>query len=127
VVEAPGGRLENPEAQSRPEGWGFKSSGEFSPPTLQLVNLKTDKMVAWSATIVFLCSDPVLNLLSQSVSRGPVGGIQKLPGFLCQVRRLRKDYVLGTSPSLFPTTLSPSFCLTGSLSNSWSLTRNQAD
>lgn len=52
-----------------------KASEEFFSPPLGLVSLKTDRMV-----------DQALNLLSQSISREPADGRQKLLSFCLKSR-----------------------------------------
>lgn len=47
-----GGTQKVEKIRSLPEGWGFKATEESSSPTLELVSLRTDRMLDWNANVL---------------------------------------------------------------------------
>lgn len=61
---------------------GFKASKDISFPNLRLVSLKKARMVDWARTVAPTHPDLALNLLSQSISRGPTVGTKDSRAFV---------------------------------------------
>lgn len=90
--------------------WGSKAS------LIESASLKEARMIDWPRTVDWTYPNPVLNLLSLSISREPASGRQKRSGFVSSLKVEEEAGHLGDSHfSYLVTARSPSVYLPGSL------------